>query len=188
MTEFSNLSLLKLLRSVDILSRLPILQLSHIADSLSQLSFSDGQTIVDKVYFVSKFECLFQFLLFHFLLTIRLQSEDLLGVYIIQKGVVKITCDVDSAKNVNAPSIIPPSDNHYDDITNESLSVEKTEGSYFGEWKLLGEDISPFRVVAVGDVVCSVLTREKFDAVVGPLARSSQDDQKYALSFCILIK
>ncbi|XP_022893311.1 protein phosphatase 2C and cyclic nucleotide-binding/kinase domain-containing protein isoform X2 [Olea europaea var. sylvestris] len=161
MTEFSNLSLLKLLRSVDILSRLPILQLSHIADSLSQLSFSDGQTIVDK-------------------------SEDLLGMYIIQKGVVKITCDVDSAKNVNAPSIIPPSDNHYDDITNESLSVEKTEGSYFGEWKLLGEDISPFRVVAVGDVVCSVLTREKFDAVVGPLARSSQDDQKskdYSTSF-----
>ncbi|KAL2500887.1 Protein phosphatase 2C and cyclic nucleotide-binding/kinase domain-containing protein [Forsythia ovata] len=161
MTEFSNLSLLKLLRSVDILSRLPILQLSHIADSLSQLSFSDEQTIVDK-------------------------SEDLLGVYIIQKGVVKITCDVDSAKSVNASSIIPPFDNHYDDITNKSLSVEKTEGSYFGEWKLLGEDISLFRVVAVGDVVCSVLTREKFDAVVGPLAKFSQDDHKskdYSTSF-----
>lgn len=49
MSEFSNLSSLKLLRSVDLLSRLTILQLSHIADSLSEVSFSDGQTIVDKV-------------------------------------------------------------------------------------------------------------------------------------------
>ena len=49
MLEFSNLSSLKLLRSVDLLSRLTILQLSHIADSLSEVSFSDGQTIADRV-------------------------------------------------------------------------------------------------------------------------------------------
>lgn len=49
MSEFSNLSYLKLLRSVDLLSRLTILQLSHIADSLSEISFSDGQTIVNEV-------------------------------------------------------------------------------------------------------------------------------------------
>lgn len=49
MSEFSNLSSLKMLRSVDLLSQLTILQLSHIADSLLEQSFSDGQTIVDKV-------------------------------------------------------------------------------------------------------------------------------------------
>lgn len=54
MSEFSNLSSLKLLRSVDLLSRLTILQLSHIAESLSEVSFSDGQTIVKKVNNFSK--------------------------------------------------------------------------------------------------------------------------------------
>lgn len=53
MSEFSNLAALKLLRSVDLLSRLTILQLSHIADSLSENSFSDGQTIVDRVKLLS---------------------------------------------------------------------------------------------------------------------------------------
>jgi hypothetical protein len=49
MSEFSNLSSLKLLRSVDLLSRLSILQLSQISDSLSEVTFSSGQTIIDKV-------------------------------------------------------------------------------------------------------------------------------------------
>lgn len=52
MSEFSNLTSLKLLRSVDLLSRLTILQLSHIADSLSELPFSDGQTIANRVHFL----------------------------------------------------------------------------------------------------------------------------------------
>lgn len=51
MSEFSNLSSLKLLRSVDLLSRLTILQLSQISDSLSEVSFSSGQRIIDKVCF-----------------------------------------------------------------------------------------------------------------------------------------
>ena len=49
MSEVSNLSTLKMLRSVDLFSRLSILQLSHIAESLVEISFSDGQTIIDKV-------------------------------------------------------------------------------------------------------------------------------------------
>ncbi|XP_057447185.1 protein phosphatase 2C and cyclic nucleotide-binding/kinase domain-containing protein isoform X2 [Lotus japonicus] len=51
MSEFSNLSSLKLLRSVDLLSRLSILQLSQISDSLSEVPFSSGQTIIDKYVF-----------------------------------------------------------------------------------------------------------------------------------------
>lgn len=53
MSEFTNLSSLKLLRSIDLLSRLTILQLSRIADSLLEVSFTGGQTIVDKVCFFS---------------------------------------------------------------------------------------------------------------------------------------
>ncbi|KAI3447012.1 hypothetical protein Pfo_003677 [Paulownia fortunei] len=152
MSEFSNLSSLKLLRSVDLLSRLTILQLSHIADSLSEVSFCDGQTIVDK-------------------------NQDLLGLYVIQKGVVKITCDMDSVKIVNASSLMPEVEKQDDDMSS-CYSVEKTEGSYFGEWTLLGDHISSLSAIAVGDVVCSVLTKEKFDSVVGPLAKLSQDDHK----------
>lgn len=55
MSEFTNLPSLKLLRSVDLLSRLTILQLSHVAEFLSVASFSDGQTIVTKVKLVLPF-------------------------------------------------------------------------------------------------------------------------------------
>lgn len=58
MSEFSNLSSLKLLRSVDLLSRLTILQLSHIADMVSEVPFSDGQTIVNEVPISNFFPCL----------------------------------------------------------------------------------------------------------------------------------
>ncbi|KAK1550901.1 hypothetical protein Q3G72_026614 [Acer saccharum] len=154
MSEFSNLSSLKLLRSVDLLSRLTILQLSHIADSLSEVSFSVGQTIVDR-------------------------NEGLSALYIIQKGQVKITFDADLLRNPNVCSL--KSDNQVEDDNPQSsteLTVEKTEGSYFGEWTLLGEQMGSLSAVAVGEVVCAILTKEKFDLVVGPFTKLSQDDQK----------
>lgn len=49
MSEFSNMSSLKLLRSVELFSKLTILQLSRIAESLMEVSFADGQVIIDKV-------------------------------------------------------------------------------------------------------------------------------------------
>ncbi|KAH6797947.1 protein phosphatase 2C and cyclic nucleotide-binding/kinase domain-containing protein [Perilla frutescens var. hirtella] len=153
MSEFSNLSSLKVLRSVDLLSRLTILQLSNIADSLLEVSFSDGQKIVDK-------------------------NENLLGLYVIQKGVIKITCEMDLVKSVNPSSLMPAVEKQDDGMSGKSFSVEKNDGSYFGEWTLLGEHITSLSAIAVGDVVCSVLTKEKFDSVVGPLAKLSQDDHK----------
>ncbi|GAV86370.1 LOW QUALITY PROTEIN: cNMP_binding domain-containing protein/Pkinase domain-containing protein/PP2C domain-containing protein, partial [Cephalotus follicularis] len=154
MSEFSNLSSLKLLRSVDLLSRLTILQLSHIADSLSEVSFSDGQTIADK-------------------------NEGLSALYIIQKGVVRITFGKDL---LGSPNVCSLKFEHQeeDDSSRSSneLSLEKAEGSYFGEWTLLGEHPGSLSAVAVGDIVCAVLTKEKFDSVVGPLAKLSQNDQK----------
>ncbi|CAN4101418.1 unnamed protein product [Withania somnifera] len=151
MSEFSNLSSLKLLRSVDLLSRLTILQLSHITDMVSEVLFSDGQTIVN-------------------------EKQEPLGLYIIQKGVVKITFDMDLVTFENASSLVCENQKQ-DDIQNKKgVSIEKSEGSYFGEWTLLGEHIASLSVIAVGDVVCAILTKEKFDSVVGPLAKLSQDD------------
>ncbi|PPD73561.1 hypothetical protein GOBAR_DD29504 [Gossypium barbadense] len=80
MSEFSNLSSLKLLRSVDLLSRLTILQLSHVADSLFEVSFSNGQTIFNK-------------------------NEGLSALHIIQKGQVRITFDRDLLSSPNVCSL-----------------------------------------------------------------------------------
>lgn len=153
MSEFSNMSSLKLLRSVDLLSKFTILQLSQIADSLSELTFSDGQTIVG-------------------------QDECLTALYIIQKGRVRIEFELDALESPNICSLKPDVQIRNDVMySNRRLLVEKFEGSYFGEWALLGEKISQLTAFAVGDVICSVLTKEQFDTVVGPLTKISQDDQ-----------
>lgn len=179
MSEFSNLSSLKLLRSVDLLSRLSILQLSQISDCLSEVSFSSGQTIIDKVSF-----CLVAFVpLFsvHFLtiFSMSLQNE-VLALYIIQKGQVKITFDSDLLMSSNAYSLKPDIQNE-DVESRRELSIEKPEGSYFGEWALLGEHIGSLSAVAVGDVVCALLTKDKFESVIGSLQKISQEDHKYVL-------
>ncbi|XP_043706487.1 protein phosphatase 2C and cyclic nucleotide-binding/kinase domain-containing protein isoform X2 [Telopea speciosissima] len=154
MSEFSNLSSLRLLRSVELLSRLTILQLSHIADSLSEVYFSDGQPIVDK-------------------------NQCLSALYIIQKGQVRITYDMDLTRSPNVCSLFSGNPDQQDSAeVNKELSVEKPEGSYFGEWALLGEHIGSLSAIAVGDVVCAVLSKEKFDSVVGPLKKLSQDDHR----------
>ena len=115
-----------------------------------------------------------------------MQNEELLGLYVIQKGIIKITCEMDLVKSANLSSLILPAVEEQDDsMSGKSYSVEKNEGSYFGEWTLLGEQITSLSAVAVGDVVCSVLTKEKFDSVVGPPTKLSQDDhdQKYVIIF-----
>ncbi|CAH9131278.1 unnamed protein product [Cuscuta epithymum] len=143
-SEISYLSSLKLLHSVDLLSRLTILQLNHIADSLSEISFSDGQTIANK-------------------------DEDLLGLYIIQKGEVEVTFDMDTVKIKNISSLICDNKKHDLVPNNKGVSLQKAEGSYFGEWTLHGENVGCLSVIAVGNVVCSVLTKEKFERVMGPV-------------------
>ena len=114
-----------------------------------------------------------------------LQNEGLSALYIIQKGQVRITFDVDMLSSPNVCSL--KSDNpkeEGDQLTGKELSVEKSEGSYFGEWALLGEQMGSLSAVAVGDVMCAVLTKEKFDSVVGPLTKLSQEVQKYVFVSC----
>jgi CRP-like cAMP-binding protein len=113
-----------------------------------------------------------------------LQNEGVFALYIIQKGQVRITFDTDLLMNPNVSSL------KYDNLQENDNSqsspeflVEKTEGSYFGEWALIGEHIGSLRAVAMGDVVCAVLTKEKIDSVVGPFTKLSQDDHKYVISY-----
>ncbi|WCJ42524.1 Protein phosphatase 2C and cyclic nucleotide-binding/kinase domain-containing protein [Euphorbia peplus] len=154
MSEFSNLVSLKLLRGVDLLSRLTILQLSRIADSLDEVAFLDGQTIVNG-------------------------NEGATALYIIQRGRVRLTFDADVLSCPNVGSLKFENQNEDDSyLSGETLSLEKTEGGYFGEWALLGEDIGSLSAVAVGDCTCSILTKEKFDSVVGPLTKLSLDVEK----------
>lgn len=98
-------------------------------------------------------------------------------MYIVQKGQVRLTFNPNMIKNPNICSL--KCDNlKEDDNIDKEISVEKAEGSYFGEWILLGEQIGPLSAVAIGQVSCALLTKEKFDLVVGPLANLSQEDKK----------
>lgn len=179
MSEFSNLSSLKLLRSVDLLSRLSILQLSQISDSLSEVSFSTGHTIIGHVSFcLIIFVQLFSDLFLKFF-SMSLQNE-VHALYIIQKGQVKITFDADLLTSPNVCSLNPDIQSENDNAqSRRELSIEKPEGSYFGEWALLGERVGSLSAVAVGDVVCAVLTKEKLESVIGSIQKISQEDRKY---------
>lgn len=151
-SEFSNLSSLKLLRSVELFSRLTILQLSRVAESLVELAFSDGQIMIDK-------------------------NECLSALYIIQKGQVKLIYngDLSSSDSCFLSTIFERGDHNED---NNEYVVEMTEGTHFGEWALVGESINSLTVVSVGDVMCAVITKEKFDAALGPLSKLQPDDRK----------
>ncbi|KAI7739049.1 hypothetical protein M8C21_030326 [Ambrosia artemisiifolia] len=101
------------------------------------------------------------------------QGNDLPGLYMIQKGKVRISFD--SYINSENASSLMSDIQKLDEDSGTELSMEKNEGSYFGEWTLLGECIDSLNVVALGDVVCAVLTKEKFESVVGPLSKIFQD-------------
>ncbi|KAI4376589.1 hypothetical protein MLD38_014335 [Melastoma candidum] len=147
MSELSDLSSLKLLQSVDLLSKLTILQLNRIADSLADLSFSDGQSLFDK-------------------------NDGPGGLYIIRKGSVRLTFNADAVRSLEVCSLQCDDSKDNDDLPNETeISLEKCEGGYFGEWILLGEKTGSLAAVAVGDVSCALLTKENFDSVVGPLGK-----------------
>ncbi|PKA54434.1 Protein phosphatase 2C and cyclic nucleotide-binding/kinase domain-containing protein [Apostasia shenzhenica] len=158
-SKFSNLASLKLLRSVELFSMLTILQLSHIAESLLEVKFSDGQKIVDK-------------------------EEPLSTLYIIQKGIVRLSYLGDTL----SPNVCRIFSTYLDLRTeNQDINshvVELREGSHFGEWALVGESIGGWSAVSIGNVVCLLIAKEKLESVVGPLSNHSQEDQKIYATDC----
>ncbi|XP_020574848.1 protein phosphatase 2C and cyclic nucleotide-binding/kinase domain-containing protein [Phalaenopsis equestris] len=156
-SEFSNLALLKLLRSIEPFSRLTILQLSHIAESLVEVSFSDEQKIIEK-------------------------GKPLTGLYIIQKGVVRLSYIVDTSSPVASPLFSTDLDQRTAIQDNNEHVVELTEGSHFGEWTLFGESVGSLSASSIGDAVCLIITKEKFDSAVGLAPKFHYEDRKMKYS------
>lgn len=95
----------------------------------------------------------------------------------IQKGLVRITFGTELLESQNVSSLKTGISEEYENLeTGTEVSVEKQEGSYFGEWALLGELKDSLSAVAVGEVVCVVLTKENLETAVGPLTNLSDDN------------
>lgn len=108
-----------------------------------------------------------------------MQNEGPGGLHIIQKGAVKLTFPADTIRSPNVCSLKCDDLKDSDVLLDEKeITMEKSEGSYFGEWVLLGQQLGPLGAVAVGDVTCALLTKVKFDSVVGPLAKLSRGNEK----------
>lgn len=152
-SEFSNLASLKLLRSIEPFSSLTILQLSRIAESLVEISFSDGQKIIDK-------------------------DEPLSGLYIIQKGLVRLSYLPGTLGPVATRLFSTHLELRTEIQENNEHTVELTEGSYFGEGSLFGESFGSLSAISVGNSVCFVITKEKFDSAVGSVSNLPQEDLK----------
>lgn len=101
---------------------------------------------------------------------------------------MRITYDMDLMTNPNINSLLPHDFKQEDHTQNKKeVLVEKKEGSYFGEWVLLGENVGSLSAVAVGDVVCILVTKEKFDSAVGPIAKIAQGNNKYVQILLIIM-
>jgi hypothetical protein len=61
---------------------------------------------------------------------------------------------------------------------NGEILVSIPEGGHFGEWALLGDDIDSLTAVSIGNVLCSVIDKEIFDEIAGPILRFQQEDVK----------
>ncbi|KAG2650212.1 hypothetical protein PVAP13_1NG172300 [Panicum virgatum] len=152
MSEFSSIPSLKLLRSVELFTRFTVLQLTQLAESLVEVSFADGQTIVDK-------------------------NDDVSALYVIQRGRVRLILAADQMNSDTWDLVSAQTKQAQSSQQNDNYVVEIDEGGHFGEWALIGETIS-FTAIAVGDVTCSTIAKEKFDTIVGPLPKLSQADAR----------
>ncbi|CAN6251208.1 unnamed protein product [Urochloa humidicola] len=152
MSEFSNIPSLKLLRSVELFTRFTVLQLSQLAESLVEVSFANGQTIVDK-------------------------KDDVSALYVIQRGRVRLILPADQMNSDTWDLISAQTKQAQSSQENGNYVVDIDEGGHFGEWTLIGETIT-FTAIAVGDVTCSSIAKEKFDTIVGPLPKVSQADSR----------
>lgn len=150
LTGFTNPSMLNVIRSVDVLAKLSVLQINRLAGSLSEVSFMDGERIVDK-------------------------HENLSAFYIVQHGEVELTYHSQLDSESTTWEILSH-DNGWEDLNESQKCSRRKEGSFFGERILLGEQINSVTAVAIGNVVCLMITKEKFDSLVGPLYRINQDD------------
>ena len=122
-----------------------------------------------------------------------LQNECLSALYIIQKGQVRLTYNPEQLNSTACSLLCAHLESGDHSQNNNEHIVEMSEGNHFGEWALLGECVSFITAVSIGEVVCTVITKENFDSTVGPLPKVLLEDRKYGLHyfryiiFCIYI-
>lgn len=140
--KYSHESILKTLRMVEILSHLTLPQLHRLSESVTEVSFKKGETLVNK-------------------------GDELLSLYVVHQGEVQLTYHSETSCKADRDEV----------LQQEKTKVVKA-GSCFGEWVLMGEPSCQVTAVALGDVECWVITKAKFEAVVGSLQEIIQDDLK----------
>lgn len=117
-----------------------------------------------------------------------LQNQRLSSLYLIQKGKVRLTYrpELLSPNACSLLSTLFDQGCHFQE-DGEHI-VEISEGSHFGQWTLLDEHISSLTAVSVGEVVCSVFTKENFDLIVGPLTKAQNNHRKYVFNKIKILK
>ncbi|GAB2236930.1 hypothetical protein Droror1_Dr00026812 [Drosera rotundifolia] len=88
-----------------------------------------------------------------------------LGLHIIRSGHVRINFRDGILRNPKVQSLVSYDEDKNDALQNEGPSIEKSNGSYFGERALLGVEINQLNAVAVGNVVCSILLKERMSSL-----------------------
>ena len=93
------------------------------------------------------------------------QKDEVSALYVVHQGELKLTYHngswLDKGKSVESEK-----------------SKVINSGSCFGEWVLLGESSCQVTVQALSDVECWVITKSRFEAVVGNLQDIIQEDLK----------
>jgi CRP-like cAMP-binding protein len=105
------------------------------------------------------------------------QNDKFSSLYIIQRGRVRLILATDQMTSDTWDLISAETKQAQSSRENGNYVLDIDEGGHFGEWSLIGETIA-FTAIAVGDVTCSTIMKEKFDSIVGPFPKLSQADSK----------
>ena len=88
------------------------------------------------------------------------QNDDVSALYVIQRGRVRLILAADQMNSDTWDLVSAQTKQAQSSQQNDNYVVEIDEGGHFGEWALIGETIS-FTAIAVGDVTCSTIAKEK---------------------------
>lgn len=149
----------KILRSVEIFSKLSLSHLHSLAEALTEATFEEGQVIVKK-------------------------DQKLDAFYIVNKGDVDITYH-DSENDDGEQFQLPRASLEWTGERcafierSDDIRQDLPQAKSFGEWLLTNVPAKSITVVATTDVECWYISRRAFEAAVGPLSLILKEDAKY---------
>lgn len=108
-----------------------------------------------------------------------MQNDFLSSLYIVRKGQVSLRYNP-GVMSPDACGILDSNLKRWDHSQekNGEILVSIPDGGHFGEWALLGDSVDSLTAVSIGSVVCSVIDKEIFDEIAGPISRFQQEDIK----------